>query len=110
MFKSGHIDFSMRKFCRLIELILHLHYVPGSSVCSKRSVPWNFGHIFLCFQDPLRLVKFSYVCFTVSVTSRGSDKPVCLGSDKLCYGYPRSITTISKFYYGLLCSYAVSCF
>ena len=45
-------------------LILCLHYVPGgpgSPVCSKRSVPWNFGQIFLCFQDLLRLVKFSYL-------------------------------------------------
>ena len=41
--------------------ILRLHYLPGSPVCSKRSVPWNFGQIFLCFQDLLRLVKFSYV-------------------------------------------------
>ena len=44
-------------------VILRLHYVPGSTGspgCSKRSVPWNFGHIFLCYQDLLRL-KFSYV-------------------------------------------------
>ena len=37
-------------------LVLRLHYVPGgpgSPVCSKCSVPWNFGHIFPCFQDLL---------------------------------------------------------
>ena len=47
-----------------IRIILRLHYVPGGSgspVCSKRSVPWNFCQIFLCFQDLLRLVTFSYV-------------------------------------------------
>ena len=46
-----------------LSVILRLHYVPcgpGSPVCSKCSVPWNFGHIFLCFEDLLRLVKFSY--------------------------------------------------
>ena len=42
-------------------IILRLHYVPGgpgSPVCSKRtcSVPWNFGHTFLCFQDLLYCV------------------------------------------------------
>ena len=45
-------------------VILRLHYVPGgpgSPVCLKRSVPWNFGHIFLCFQYLLLLIKFSYV-------------------------------------------------
>ena len=45
-------------------VILRFHYVPGGPVslfCSKRSVPWKFGKIFLCFQDLLRLVKFSYV-------------------------------------------------
>ena len=41
-------------------VFLYCVYVPGgpgSPVCSKRSVPWNFGQI----QDLLRLVKFSYV-------------------------------------------------
>ena len=56
-------------------VILRLHYVPGglgSPVCPKRSVPWDFGHIFLCFQDLLRLVKFSYVVllYAVVVISR----------------------------------------
>ena len=47
-------------------------------------------------------------CITISVTSRGSDKPVCHGGAHVRYGYPRSITIISTFYYGLLLSYAVS--
>ena len=49
--------------------MLSLHYVPGghdSPVSSKRSVPSNFGHIFLCFQDLLRLVKVSYVVLRYS--------------------------------------------
>ena len=45
----------------------------------------------------------------ISVISRGSDKPVCNGGAKVRYGYPRSITIISTFYYGLLRSVAVSC-
>ena len=45
----------------------------------------------------------------ISVTSRGSDKPVCHGAAKVRYGYPRSVTIISTFYYGLLHSYAVRC-
>ena len=64
------------------------------------------------FQDLLRFVTFSYVflrCITISVTSRGSDKPVCHVGAKVRYGYPRSITIISTFYYGLLRSVAVSC-
>ena len=48
-------------------------------------------------------------CITISVTSRGSYKPVCHGDAMLGYGHPRSITIISTFYYGLLCSDAVSC-
>ena len=48
-------------------------------------------------------------CFTISVTSRGSDKPVCHGGSKVRDGCPRSITIISTFYYGLLRSVAVSC-
>ena len=39
------------------DIMLRVHYVPGghgSPVCSKRSVPWNFGNIFLCFQDLLQ--------------------------------------------------------
>ena len=46
-----------------LDVMLRLHYVPGghgSPVCSKHSVSWSFGHIVLCFQDLLRLVKFSY--------------------------------------------------
>ena len=39
--------------------------------------------IYFCFQDLLRLF------FTISVTSRGSDKPVCHGAAKVRYGYPR---------------------
>ena len=35
--------------------------------------------------------------------------PVCHGGAKLRYGYPRSITFISTFFYGLLRSDAVSC-
>ena len=31
---------------------------------------------------------------TVSVTSRGSDKPVCHGGAKVRYGYPRSVMVI----------------
>ena len=64
------------------------------------------------FQDLLRFVTFCYVllrCITISVTSRGSDKPVCHGGAKVRYGYPRSITISSTFYYGLLRSVAVSC-
>ena len=45
----------------------------------------------------------------ISVISRGSDKPVCNGGAKVRNGYPRSITIISTFYYGLLRSVAVSC-
>ena len=41
-------------------------------------------------------------CITISVTSCGSDKPVCHGGAKVRYGYPRSIKIISTFYYGLL--------
>ena len=51
------------------------------------------------FQDLLRFVTFS--CISISVTSRGSDKPVCHGGAKVRHGYPRSITIISTFYYGL---------
>ena len=64
------------------------------------------------FQDPSRFVTFSYVflrCNTISVTNRGSDKPVCHGGATVRYVYPRSITVISTFYYGLLRSVAVSC-
>ena len=53
------------------------------------------------FQDLLRLR-----CNTISVTSHGSDKPVCHGGAKVRYGYPRSITVINTFYYGLLRSVA----
>ena len=35
-------------------------------------VPWNFGHIFLFFK-----VYYNLLSITISVTSRGSDKPVC---------------------------------
>ena len=48
-------------------------------------------------------------CITTSVTSRGSDNPVCHGGPKVCYGCPQSITIISTFYYSLLRSVAVSC-
>ena len=64
------------------------------------------------FQDLLRFLTFSYVflrCITISVTSHGSDKPVCHKGAKVRYGYPRSITVISTFYYDLLHSVAVSC-
>ena len=64
------------------------------------------------FQDLLRFVTFCYVLLrfiTISVTSRGRDKPVCHGGAKVRYGYPRSITVISTFYYGMLRSVAVSC-
>ena len=67
-------------------VVLRLHYVPGgcvSPVSSKRVVPWNFGHIFLWFQNLLRLVKFSYATCTISVKSRASDKPVCHGAATL---------------------------
>ena len=50
-------------------IMLRLHHVPGGHgrpVYSKRSVPWNFGHIFLCFQDLLRLGKVSYVVLRYS--------------------------------------------
>ena len=35
-------------------------------------------------------------CITISVTSRGSDKPVCHGDAKVHvrYGYPRSLTIL----------------
>ena len=79
---------------------------PGSPVCSKRSVPWNFSHKFPCFQDPLRLVIFFLRSIMISVTSRGSDKPACHGGAKVSYGCPRSITIISTPYYGLLRSFA----
>ena len=62
---------------------------------------------FSVFQDLSRLVFLR--CITVSVTRRGSDKPVCHGGAKVRYGYPRSITIISTFYYGLLRSDAVIC-
>ena len=63
------------------------------------------------FQDLLRFVTFFLRCITISVTSRGSDKPVCHGGANVRYGYPRSITITSTFYYmyGLLRSVAVSC-
>ena len=49
-------------------VIQRLHYVPGgrgSPGSSKRVVPWNFGHIFLSFQNLLCLVKFSYATCSV---------------------------------------------
>ena len=49
------------RYITIMLFILRLLYVRGdhgSPVCSKRSVPWKFGHIFLCFQDLLRFVKF----------------------------------------------------
>ena len=52
-----------------------------------------------------RSIVFCYVflrCVTISVTSRGSDKPMCHRVAKVRYGYPRSITIISTVYYGLL--------
>ena len=55
------------------------------------------------FQDLLR-----FVTFTIFVTSRGSDKPVCPGGAKVRFGYPRSLTIISTLYYCLLRSVAVS--
>ena len=70
------------------------------------------GVLVIHFSDFQDLNTFCYVflrCITISVTSRGSDKPVCHGCAKVRYGYPRSITIISTFYYGLLRSVAVSC-
>ena len=64
------------------------------------------------FQDLLRFITFCYVLLrfiTISVIGRGSDKLVCHGGAKVCYGYPGSITIISTFDYGLLRSVAVSC-
>ena len=65
--------------------MLRLHYVPtshGSPVCSKHSVPWYFGHIFLCFQDLLR--------------------PIALQTaSKFCYVLLRYVT-FSPFYHDLL--------
>ena len=80
----------------------------------------------LCSRRPRqpRLLKRSYIslfsrsitscdvflrCITISITSRGSDKPVCHGGAKVRYGCPRSITIINTFYHGLLRSFAVSC-
>ena len=37
-------------------------------------------------------------CVSISVTSHGSDKPVCHGGATALNGYPRSITIISLFY------------
>ena len=85
-------------------LILRLHYVPGgpgSPVCSKRSVPWNFGYIFPRFHVLLGFLTLYY--------GIRNKPPVCHGGGKVRYGYPRSITIISTFYYGLLRSVAVSC-
>ena len=84
-----------------VSLILRLHYVPGgtgSSVSSKRSVPWNFCHIYFSVFNLLSFLP----CITISVTSRGSDKPMCHGGGEVRYGHPRSITSISTFYYGQL--------
>ena len=88
--------------------MLRLHYVPGghgSPVGSKRSVPWNFGHIFLCCQDLSRLVKSSYVVLrypqqTVVLISR------CVTE---ALRYFTVITIIITFYYGLLRS-ITACF
>ena len=41
-------------------------------------------------------------CVTISTTHLGSDKPVCHGGAKVRYSYPRSVTIISTFFYGLL--------
>ena len=43
-------------------IILRLHY------CSKRSVPWSFGHIFLCFQDVKRPIYIFIGKIDISLT------------------------------------------
>ena len=69
---------------------------PGVAPVVHGAVPVTVGRVIL---------RLHYV----PVTSRGSDKPVCHGGAKVRYGYPRSITIISTFYYGLLRFVAVSC-
>ena len=54
-------------------------------------------------------VLLSFLTLYFDVTIRGSDKPACHGGAKVRYGYLRSMTIISTFYYGLLHSEAVSC-
>ena len=58
------------------------------------------GVLVIYFSDFQDLLRFYYVflrCITISVTSHGSDKPVCHGGAMVRYGYPRSITIISTF-------------
>ena len=90
---------------------MRLHYVPvghGSPICSKRSVPWNLGHIFLSFSRSITSCFLVFLrCITISLTTRGSDKPVCHKGAKEFYGYSRSIMIFIMFYYGLLHSDAV---
>ena len=66
---------------------------------------------FFVFKIYYVLLSIILPCSTISVTSRGSDKPVCPGGVKVRYrnGCPRSITIISTCYYGKLRSAAVSC-
>ena len=53
---------------------------------------------FSAFKTYYVLLSFLYVVrITISVTSSGSDKPVCHGAAKVRYGCPRSITSISTF-------------
>ena len=65
--------------------------------------------IYICISLIFKIHHVFLRYITISVTSRGSDKPVCHGGATVRYGYPRSITVINTFFYGLLCSVAVSC-
>ena len=97
-------------------LIQRLHYDPcgpGRPVCSKRSKLVDWCRIILLyislFTSSITSCQVFLRCITISVTSRGSDKPMRRGGAKVRYGYPRFITIISTFYYDLLRSSAVRC-
>ena len=71
-----------------------LHYVhgsPGSPVCPKRSVPWDFDLFFLCVHVWLGPAKFYHGLsrsITVSVAGRGVGSP---GVSKAPYGSARGL-------------------
>ena len=87
------VCFLVIEFVYVPPFILRLHYVPGGPFARNVACRGVLVIHFSDFQD-LRFFYVFYVflrCITISVTSRGSDKPMCHGCAKVRYGYPRSV-------------------